>query len=49
MCGVLAAFAHDLRHPGLNQNFLLKTRHHLCSLYDVRALACQLVLRVREY
>jgi len=34
MCCILAAFAHDLRHPGLNQAFLLKTRHHLAELYD---------------
>uniref|UniRef100_A0A3P8SHM0 Phosphodiesterase 7B n=1 Tax=Amphiprion percula TaxID=161767 RepID=A0A3P8SHM0_AMPPE len=29
--GLMAAAAHDVDHPGVNQPFLIKTRHHLAS------------------
>ncbi|KAJ3606390.1 hypothetical protein NHX12_025911, partial [Muraenolepis orangiensis] len=32
--GLIAAAAHDVDHPGVNQPFLIKTRHHLASLYQ---------------
>ncbi|XP_077409041.1 3',5'-cyclic-AMP phosphodiesterase 7B-like isoform X4 [Vanacampus margaritifer] len=32
--GLMAAAAHDVGHPGVNQPFLIKTRHHLASLYQ---------------
>ncbi|XP_031726182.1 cAMP-specific 3',5'-cyclic phosphodiesterase 7B [Anarrhichthys ocellatus] len=32
--GLTAAAAHDVDHPGVNQAFLIKTRHHLASLYQ---------------
>ncbi|XP_013874362.1 cAMP-specific 3',5'-cyclic phosphodiesterase 7B isoform X2 [Austrofundulus limnaeus] len=32
--GLMAAAAHDVDHPGVNQPFLIKTRHHLASLYQ---------------
>ncbi|XP_008311495.1 cAMP-specific 3',5'-cyclic phosphodiesterase 7B isoform X2 [Cynoglossus semilaevis] len=32
--GLTAAAAHDVDHPGVNQPFLVKTRHHLASLYQ---------------
>lgn len=35
----MAAAAHDVDHPGVNQPFLIKTRHHLASLYQVRVCA----------
>lgn len=35
--GLMAAAAHDVDHPGVNQPFLIKTRHHLASLYQVHA------------
>ncbi|KAK5903660.1 hypothetical protein CgunFtcFv8_007420 [Champsocephalus gunnari] len=31
---LMAAAAHDVDHPGVNQPFLIKTRHHLASLYQ---------------
>lgn len=34
--GLMAAAAHDVDHPGVNQPFLIKTRHHLASLYQVK-------------
>ncbi|KAM8825837.1 3',5'-cyclic-AMP phosphodiesterase 7B-like isoform 1-T1 [Synchiropus picturatus] len=34
LLGLLAAAAHDVDHPGVNQPFLIKTRHHLASLYQ---------------
>uniref|UniRef100_A0A8C0XLQ3 PDEase domain-containing protein n=1 Tax=Castor canadensis TaxID=51338 RepID=A0A8C0XLQ3_CASCN len=34
MLGLLAAAAHDVDHPGVNQPFLIKTNHHLASLYQ---------------
>ncbi|CAI9619181.1 unnamed protein product [Staurois parvus] len=34
MLGLLAAAAHDVDHPGVNQQFLIKTKHHLASLYQ---------------
>ncbi|MGH0155482.1 UNVERIFIED_CONTAM: hypothetical protein FKN15_067217 [Acipenser sinensis] len=37
--GLLAATAHDVDHPGVNQPFLVKTKHHLASLYQI-ALKC---------
>lgn len=36
MLGLLAAAAHDVDHPGVNQPFLIKTKHHLAGLYQVR-------------
>ena len=36
MLGLLAAAAHDVDHPGVNQPFLIKTNHHLANLYQVR-------------
>lgn len=33
--GLMAAAAHDVDHPGVNQPFLIKTQHHLASLYQV--------------
>lgn len=33
--GLVAAAAHDVDHPGVNQPFLIKTSHHLASLYQV--------------
>lgn len=38
MLGLLAAAAHDVDHPGVNQPFLIKTNHHLANLYQVREL-----------
>jgi len=38
MLGLLAAAAHDVDHPGVNQPFLIKTKHHLASLYQVKTL-----------
>lgn len=35
--GLMAAAAHDVDHPGVNQPFLIKTHHHLASLYQVHA------------
>ncbi|XP_061668916.1 cAMP-specific 3',5'-cyclic phosphodiesterase 7B-like isoform X2 [Syngnathoides biaculeatus] len=32
--GLMAAAAHDVDHPGVNQPFLIKTQHHLASLYQ---------------
>uniref|UniRef100_A0A3Q2YQJ2 3',5'-cyclic-AMP phosphodiesterase n=1 Tax=Hippocampus comes TaxID=109280 RepID=A0A3Q2YQJ2_HIPCM len=32
--GLMAAAAHDVDHPGINQPFLIKTQHHLASLYQ---------------
>ncbi|KAG2467395.1 PDE7B phosphodiesterase, partial [Polypterus senegalus] len=32
---LMAAAAHDVDHPGVNQPFLIKTKHHLASLYQV--------------
>ncbi|XP_067338726.1 3',5'-cyclic-AMP phosphodiesterase 7B-like isoform X2 [Channa argus] len=32
--GLMAAAAHDVDHPGVSQPFLIKTRHHLASLYQ---------------
>lgn len=34
--GLMAAAAHDVDHPGVNQPFLIKTQHHLASLYQVQ-------------
>lgn len=36
MLGLMAAAAHDVDHPGVNQPFLIKTKHHLASLYQVK-------------
>lgn len=38
MCALLAAVSHDLDHPGVNQHFLIATRSHLASLYNVSIL-----------
>lgn len=38
--GLMAAAAHDVDHPGVNQPFLIKTRHHLASLYQVYLACC---------
>lgn len=38
MLGLLAAAAHDVDHPGVNQPFLIKTNHHLANLYQVGEL-----------
>lgn len=35
MCSLLAAVAHDLDHPGVNQHFLIATNSHLAALYNV--------------
>ena len=35
MCSLLAAVTHDLDHPGVNQHFLIATKSHLASLYNV--------------
>lgn len=35
MCSLLAAVAHDLDHPGVNQHFLVATNSHLAALYQV--------------
>ncbi|XP_024146247.1 cAMP-specific 3',5'-cyclic phosphodiesterase 7B [Oryzias melastigma] len=32
--GLVAGAAHDVDHPGVNQPFLIKTNHHLASLYQ---------------
>lgn len=32
---LIAAMAHDLDHPGVNQPFLVATSNHLASLYKV--------------
>ncbi|XP_072355793.1 3',5'-cyclic-AMP phosphodiesterase 7B-like isoform X1 [Scyliorhinus torazame] len=34
MLGLMAAAAHDVDHPGVNQPFLIKTKHHLANLYQ---------------
>ncbi|XP_068617682.1 uncharacterized protein [Battus philenor] len=34
MASLLAAIAHDLDHPGVNQPFLIATSNHLASLYQ---------------
>ncbi|XP_043921782.1 high affinity cAMP-specific 3',5'-cyclic phosphodiesterase 7A [Protopterus annectens] len=33
LLGLLAAATHDLDHPGVNQPFLIKTKHYLATLY----------------
>uniref|UniRef100_A0A8D8SCE0 Phosphodiesterase n=2 Tax=Cacopsylla melanoneura TaxID=428564 RepID=A0A8D8SCE0_9HEMI len=38
MASLLAAVAHDLDHPGVNQPFLIATSNHLAALYEVRLL-----------
>lgn len=35
MTSLLAAVAHDLDHPGVNQHFLVATNSHLAALYQV--------------
>lgn len=35
MCALMAAVAHDLDHPGVNQNFLVATNSYLASMYNV--------------
>lgn len=40
MCAILAAVAHDLDHPGVNQHFLIATNSHLASLYNVCPSLC---------
>lgn len=42
MCALLAAVAHDLDHPGVNQNFLVATKSHLAALY--KACVCVVVV-----
>lgn len=42
--GLMAAAAHDVDHPGVNQPFLVKTRHHLASLYQVKTLSTRLLV-----
>ncbi|XP_053210158.1 uncharacterized protein LOC128393950 [Panonychus citri] len=37
MCSLLAAVTHDLDHPGVNQHFLIATKSHLASLYNVKS------------
>ena len=32
---ILAAMAHDLDHPGVNNTFLIATANHLATLYQV--------------
>ncbi|XP_025836823.1 uncharacterized protein LOC108734071 [Agrilus planipennis] len=34
MAALIGAVAHDLDHPGVNQNFLIQTQNHLAVLYD---------------
>ncbi|XP_026688479.1 high affinity cAMP-specific 3',5'-cyclic phosphodiesterase 7A-like, partial [Diaphorina citri] len=34
MASLLAAVAHDLDHPGVNQPFLIATSNHLAALYE---------------
>lgn len=36
MASLIAAVAHDLDHPGVNQPFLIATSNHLATLYEVR-------------
>lgn len=46
--GLMAAAAHDVDHPGVNQPFLIKTRHHLASLYQVKHLdVCEVYVPCR--
>lgn len=35
MASLIAAVAHDLDHPGVNQPFLIATSNHLATLYEV--------------
>lgn len=35
MVSLIAAMAHDIDHPGVNQGFLIATANHLAALYDV--------------
>lgn len=46
MLGLLAAAAHDVDHPGVNQPFLIKTKHHLASLYQVKLLIKLIICKV---
>nr|XP_031535887.1 cAMP-specific 3',5'-cyclic phosphodiesterase 7B isoform X2 [Vicugna pacos] len=47
MLGLLAAAAHDVDHPGVNQPFLIKTNHHLANLYQ--ASECLDVAEQRQF
>lgn len=38
MASLLAAIAHDMDHPGVNQPFLIATSNHLAALYRVRLI-----------
>ena len=35
LASILAALAHDVNHPGVNQNFLIKTASHLMKINGV--------------
>lgn len=48
MLGLLAAAAHDVDHPGVNQPFLIKTKHHLASLYQVKLLIELLMCKMKS-
>lgn len=48
MLGLLAAAAHDVDHPGVNQPFLIKTKHHLASLYQVKLLIELLMCKMQS-
>ncbi|KAB0390569.1 hypothetical protein E2I00_014511, partial [Balaenoptera physalus] len=44
LLSLIAAAAHDLDHPGVNQPFLIKTNHYLATLYKMEAQIGALIL-----
>lgn len=43
---LIAAMAHDLDHPGVNQPFLVATSNHLASLYKVNYFFWQFLIQM---
>jgi len=49
MASLIAAVAHDLDHPGVNQPFLIATSNHLATLYEVNIDAADLCAPRRRF